>query len=96
MLEPEYTPRFDRDIKRLRKKRVDTTPLRQVVRLILDNTAESIEELKRRHNMHTLSGEWRGSNECHVANAGDWLLIWCTTDELAIFQRTGTHDELFG
>lgn len=85
MLEPEYTPRFNRDIKRLRKKRIDTAPLRQVVRLILDDTVESIEELKRRHNMHTLSGEWKGSNECHVANAGDWLLIWCTTDDLAIF-----------
>ncbi|PST47524.1 hypothetical protein CPA40_01570 [Bifidobacterium callitrichos] len=55
-----------------------------------------MEELKRRHNMHTLSGEWKGSNECHVANAGDWLLIWCTTDDLAIFQRTGSHDDLFG
>ena len=96
MLEPEYTPRFNKDIKRLRKKHVDTGPLRAVVRLILDNSAASIEELKRRHNMHTLSGEWMGSNECHVANAGDWLLIWCVAGELAIFQRTGSHDELFG
>ncbi|MBT1179236.1 type II toxin-antitoxin system YafQ family toxin [Bifidobacterium vespertilionis] len=96
MLEPEYTPRFNKDIKRLRKKHVDTAPLRAVVRLILDNSAASIEELKRRHNMHTLSGEWMGSNECHVANAGDWLLIWCVAGELAIFQRTGSHDELFG
>lgn len=96
MLRPAPTAKYARDLKRLRKRHIDIEPLDEVMRLILDNTVESIEELKRRHNMHTLSGEWSGSNECHIANAGDWLLIWCTTDELAIFQRTGTHDELFG
>ncbi|KXB81768.1 type II toxin-antitoxin system YafQ family toxin [Varibaculum cambriense] len=45
--------------------------------------------------MHKLSGQWGGSNECHVANAGDWLVIWRTCGQVAYFQRTGTHDELF-
>lgn len=31
---------------------------------------KTLEELHRRHNMHTLSGNWRGRYECHVANAG--------------------------
>ena len=96
MLEPEYTPSFNRDTKRLRKKHVNLEPLKDVVRLILKNTPEALAELARRHNMHTLKGEWRGSSECHVANAGDWLLVWATTEELAIFQRTGSHDEIFG
>ncbi|KAA8817003.1 type II toxin-antitoxin system RelE/ParE family toxin [Bifidobacterium vespertilionis] len=96
MLRPSPTSKFKRDLKRLRKRHMDIAPLDEVMRLILDNSAASIEELKRRHNMHTLSGEWMGSNECHVANAGDWLLIWCVAGELAIFQRTGSHDELFG
>lgn len=46
--------------------------------------------------MHTLGGEWSGSNECHVCNAGGWLVIWFVDGETAYFQRTGTHDELFG
>jgi hypothetical protein len=25
--------------------------------------------------MHKLSGKWEGSSECHVANAGDWLVV---------------------
>ena len=36
-----------------------------------------------------------GSMECHVANAGDWLLVWAQTDDQAYFQRTGGHDDLF-
>lgn len=95
MLKPEYTPTFERDIKRLKKAHCDLEPLKDVIRLILNNDLQSIEELKQRHNMHTLSGKWRGSNECHVCNAGDWLLIWRTVADLAVFQRTGTHDQLF-
>ena len=38
---------------------------KDVVRLILKNTPEVLAELTRRHNMHTLKGEWRGSSECH-------------------------------
>ncbi|MDV2437883.1 type II toxin-antitoxin system mRNA interferase toxin, RelE/StbE family [Actinotignum sanguinis] len=63
--------------------------------MVLDNTPESIKILKRRHRMHKLSGEWDGSNECHVANAGYRLVIWKTDRKFAYFQRTGSHDELF-
>ena len=45
--------------------------------------------------MHRLSGQWAGSNECHVANAGDWLIIWQVHGDIAYFQRTGSHSELF-
>ena len=51
--------------------------------------------LRQRHNMHALSGAWQGSSECHVANAGDWLVIWADDGVTAYFQRTGSHDELF-
>jgi mRNA interferase YafQ len=45
--------------------------------------------------MHDLKGEWAGSRECHIANAGDWLVIWREGNGLAVFQRTGPHDGLF-
>ncbi len=51
--------------------------------------------LRRRHNMHALTRNWAGRRECHVANAGDWLVIWSSNDEVAFFERTGSHDELF-
>ena len=92
---PDFAPKFHRDYKRLVKRGVDTAPLREVVSLILENTLAAREELVRRHNMHRLSGAWAGSNECHVCNVGDWLLVWAVRDELVVFQRTGTHREIF-
>lgn len=95
MLKSDFAPIFLRDVKRLKKKHVDTEPLRDVIKLILQNTPETREELVRRHNMHSLSGEWANSQECHVCNAGDWLLVWTIAGEIAYFQRTGTHNEIF-
>lgn len=59
------------------------------------NDVESMELLRVHRNMHHLSGNWGDHKECHVANAGDWLLIWITDEEFAYFERTGTHDDLF-
>lgn len=73
----------------------DLAPLSEVVDLILEDTKEARKTLKQRHKMHRLKGEWAGSDECHVANAGDWLLIWRTGNGVAVFQRTGSHNELF-
>lgn len=95
MLTAKYTPQFERDAKKLARKHIDLAPLSEVVDLILENTKEARKALKQRHKMHRLKGEWAGSDECHVANAGDWLLIWRTGNGVAVFQRTGSHDELF-
>ena len=94
-LRPDFAPKFHRDYKRLVKRGVDTTPLCEVVSLILENTLAAREELVRRHNMCRLSEAWFGSNGRHACNAGDWLLVWAVRDELVVFQRTGTHREIF-
>lgn len=65
------------------------------VTIRVDNTPEPIEILKRRHDMHRLTEKWTGSSERHLANAGDWLIIWRTKSGIAYSQRTGTRDELF-
>ncbi len=94
-LKIEFTTSFKRDIKRLDRKHIDDCPLRVVIDLIAENTPEALDQLRRRHCMHALKGSWAGSNECHVCNAGDWLLIWATFNDIALMQRTGSHDELF-
>ncbi|WP_283170850.1 type II toxin-antitoxin system YafQ family toxin [Curtanaerobium respiraculi] len=96
MLTAKYTGQFARDLKRLAKKHIDLNPLKEAVNLVLEDTNGSKEELKRHRNMYQLHGSWADSNECHIANAGDWLLVWRTGNGLAVFQRTGSHDELFG
>lgn len=95
MLRAEFTPQFQRDTKRLRKKHVALEPLKALINLVLLNTPEALAELCQRHSMHDLRGDWSGSRECHVANAGDWLVIWREGSGLAVFQRTGSHNELF-
>ena len=66
-LEAQHSPAFVRDAKRLRKKHVDDTALAGVIDLIARDTPE---RLRRRHRMHTLAGNWAGSNKRHVANTG--------------------------
>ncbi|WP_083443875.1 type II toxin-antitoxin system YafQ family toxin [Olsenella sp. oral taxon 807] len=94
-LKAKYAPAFSRDLKKAARRNWSLTDLEAVIGLVLDNTVESMNILRQRHNMHRLSGKWGGSNECHVANAGDWLIIWRTNADVAYFQRTGSHDELF-
>lgn len=94
-LRVKVTGRFKRDVKAMSRRR-DVAPLHDVIDLIVRNDLASREELIRRHNMHRLSGRWAGSNECHVCNVGDWLLVWAVRDDVAVLQRTGTHDEIFG
>lgn len=94
-LKAQFTPTFKRDLKRLDKRHVDDKPLAEVIDLIIENSPASLEELRRRHRMHALSGAWLGSSECHICNAGDWLLIWRVSQGIALLQRTGTHDEIF-
>ena len=95
MLEVEYGSQFKRDYKRCEKKRLPLEKLHEVIRLVAENSDESLAILRQRHNMHMLLGKWKGSQECHVANNGDWLVIWSSNDKAAFFERTGTHDELF-
>ena len=95
MLELEYSAHFLRDYKRARKKHKDVSLVDEVIKLIEKDDKSSKKKLKSRHKMHTLTGEWAGSFECHVANVGDWLLIWQVSDGMAVLLRTGTHDEIF-
>lgn len=90
-----FTPSFSRDLKGLRKRGLDESELMEVIDLIIENTPDSLEELWRRHRMHSLKGVWKGISKCHVANAGDWLIVWRESDGVAFLQRTGTHDEIF-
>lgn len=95
MLQPRFTSQYIRDAKRCQRKHYDMSLLREVIELIVDNSAESRLELLRRHNMHDLHGVWKGAKECHVANIGDWLLVWQVEGDCVVFLRTGSHDQIF-
>lgn len=95
-LTAEFSAAFSRDLKKKARRRSwDLAELQRLIDLVLENTPESMEVLRRRRNMHRLSGSWAGRSECHVTNSGDWLVIWSSDDKVAFFERTGSHDELF-
>lgn len=91
----EVTPKFERDLKRALKKHFPINELKEVIELIEENSSKSEIILTRRHNKHTLKGNWHGAFECHISNIGDWLLVWRETSNCATLLRTGKHDEIF-
>lgn len=43
---------------------------------------------------HKLKGNYKLRRECHLEP--DWLLIYKIDGEKVIFERTGSHSDLFG
>ena len=75
-LTADFSSAFRRDLKRkARRRERDLPELERVIDLVVENSPESLETLRTRHDMHALTGSWPGRKECPVANAGDWLVI---------------------
>jgi mRNA interferase YafQ len=88
MLKPRTTNRFEKDYKKAIKSKKEMTKLKQVMKMIA-----SEEELPRELRDHKLVGNYQGRRECHIT--GDWLLIYKLENGCVIFERTGSHSELF-
>lgn len=59
MLQIEYTKAFQRDIKRLKRKHADFSDLKELIRLVAEDTDTAKETLRRRHRAHRLQGgDW--------------------------------------
>ena len=82
------TKRFERDLKRTKKRGKQLDKLWAVVEQLSKD-----ETLEPSHRAHTRFGQWRSFRECHIEP--DWLLIWRETEDELILARTGTHADLF-
>ncbi len=51
------------------------------------------ERLTPKFKDHKLIGAWQGRRECHLRP--DWLLIYKIAGDRIIFERTGSHSDLF-
>ena len=88
MLTPAYTRQFDKDTKRMAKRGKNLEKLKIIISTLI---AEEL--LDRIHREHKLVGNWKGRRECHIES--DWLLIYKNEVDRIIFERTGTHSDLF-
>lgn len=86
-----YQTAFKKDFKRIQKRGYDIRLLEAVIEKLSMGMA-----LEEKYHDHSLSGDWVGHRECHIAP--DWLLIYkIDAGELILFlTRTGTHADLLG
>ena len=91
MLQPVYTRQFKKDIKRIeRSGNKNIEKFKAVVRLLLDEN-----KLNPSYRDHPLKGNYKDRRELHIEP--DWLLIYKINkaEKTIIFERTGSHAELF-
>ena len=83
------TSQFKRDVKQMQRQGKDLGKLKKVLESLVKD-----EKLSQKYRDHVLVGQYKGTRECHIEP--DWLLIYKVTDDEVIFERTGTHSDLFG
>jgi mRNA interferase YafQ len=90
MLTPDYTNQFNKDLNKIKKsgqKKIQN--IKDVISKLVNQ-----EPLEPKHKDHKLFGNYKGRRECHITP--DWLLIYKVDSKYIIFERTGSHSELFG
>lgn len=85
---PIYARQFPKDVKRIQRQKKNLDKLKIIVRSLI--AGEKLDPL---HRDHRLIGSYRGRRECHIE--ADWLLIYKVEGNEIIFERTGTHSDLF-
>lgn len=88
MLKPIFTKKFNKDIKRIYKSKKDINKFKYVSNRLINE-----EKLELKFRDHKLVGNYVGRRECHIEP--DWLLIYKIEKDVIIFERTGSHSELF-
>ena len=88
MLKPSYTNQFQKDLKLMGRRGKSLEKFKQVA-----NSLISQEILEARFRNHKLTGSYKDRWECHLEP--DWLLVYKLFGDEIIFERTGTHSDLF-
>ena len=88
MRSPVYTRQLEKDIRRAEKRGKNPEKLKIIVRALIEG-----KRLDPLYRDHRLVGNYEGRRECHIE--ADWLLIYKIEKEWIIFERTGSHSDLF-
>ena len=89
MLEPFYHSSFKKDRKLMKRQNKNMDKLTEVMGLLINE-----QPLLSKHKNHPLYGNYINWWECHIEP--DWLLIYRIENQQIIFNRTGSHSDLFG
>jgi mRNA interferase YafQ len=83
-----YTKRFEKDLKLAQKRGKKLKKLMVVMKKLLNG-----EILPLKYQDHWLTGNYINRRECHVEP--DWLLIYQPRKIHIVFERLGSHSDLF-
>ena len=86
----QFTSQFKKDLKLAKKQNKDLGKLFEVIDILANG-----ETLDAKYKDHSLTGNYRGTRECHVEP--DWLLIFEIRGDVLVLMlyRLGSHSELF-
>ena len=88
MYSPVYTRQFEKDIRRAIRRGKNLEKFKIIARTLLIG-----QDLDGIHRDHRLIGNYMGRRECHIES--DWLLIYKMEGKRIIFERMGTHSDLY-
>jgi mRNA interferase YafQ len=88
MFKVKQTKRFKKEYRLMGKRGKDMGKIDLVIRFIARGTPLPAEYLE-----HPLHGPYEGWTECHVEP--NWLLVYKFGEDTVLFDRTGTHSDLF-
>ena len=88
MYTPVYTRQFEKDLKLAKRRGKNLDKFKIIARTLLGG-----QPLDPIHRDHRLVGNYVGRRGCHIES--DWLLIYKIENNLLIFERMGTHSDLF-
>ena len=88
MLNLTYTNQFKKDLKLIDKRHKDIKKLKSLIKKIINE-----EILEQKYKKHKLAGVYKNRWECHIEP--DWLIIYLEDNSDVVFERTGTHSDLF-
>jgi mRNA interferase YafQ len=88
MRTPVYTRQFGKDIEKAKKRGKNLSKFKIIALALIEG-----ERLDRLHRDHQLVGDYAGRRECHIE--ADWLLIYKLEKNRIVFERMGSHADLF-
>ncbi len=75
-------------MKLAKKRHLDMDILKNTIKMLCEE-----KELPVNYWDHNLFGRYSGFRECHLEP--DWLLVYQVGNGLIVFDRTGTHSDIF-
>jgi mRNA interferase YafQ len=88
MYTPVFTRQFEKDLKLAKRRGKNIEKFKIIATTLLDG-----QPLDPIHRDHRLVGNFVGRRDCHIES--DWLIIYKIDRHSLIFERMGTHSDLF-